>query len=127
MVTVNWTTTMVVTGGPSESLDDHFTAEAYDVNEILVAAEGTAIADIQPGDPGDVLAIMIQSDNYEDITYSVDMGAPVVLDGPLTLIGLGAISLLGATCNVFTFINAGTELDANIKVTVIRNAIDGGM
>lgn len=127
MVTANWTQTMVVTGGPSETLDDHFTAEAYDLNEIEVAAEGTAIADIQPGDPGDVLAILIKSDNYTSITYAVDMGAPIDLDGPLMLVGPGAVSLLGATCNVFTFINAGTEDAANITILVLRNAIDGGL
>lgn len=119
---------MVVSGGPSKSVDDHFDAEAYDVNQFVVEAQGTAIVDIQPGDPGDVLAIMITSDNYEDLTYTVDQGVtPIPLDGPLTLIGQGAVSLLGSTCNVFSFANAGALLDANVQIIVIRNAVDVGM
>jgi hypothetical protein len=127
MVTVNWRSELVVTGGPSKLADDHFEAEAYDVNQFVVAAEGSALVDIQPGDPGDVLAIMITSDNYEDLTYTVDQGSPNTLDGPLTLIGVGQVALLGATCNVFAFVNSGTVLDANVQIIVVRNAVDSGM
>jgi hypothetical protein len=132
MATINWGMNVVVTDGPSMAADDHFEAEAYDMNTITVppkvlTEKGTAIVDVQPGDPGDLLAIMITSDKYEGITYKVDLGAtPIVLDGPLTLVGQGAISLLGATQNVFTFENDNLLIPAHIRILAIRNAVDVG-
>lgn len=126
MALISYSMSMVVTDGPVESASGQVTTEAFDkVDEVLVEHGSAPVeVNVQPSGEGEVKAIMITSDNYADLTFTVDEGiVPVVLDKPLLLVG-GLIGLLGATQKVFTFINAGTSLDANVTILVARNAIE---
>jgi hypothetical protein len=114
-----------VEDGPTILKTSTITAEAYDVVDVVAPAAGTAIVDIHPGDTGDVNLFLMYSDNYTSLTYTIDGGSAITLDGPLVLVGAGAVALFGATCNTFTFTNAGVVRDANIKIFVGRLAEDG--
>lgn len=97
-------------------------ATAYDLVSTTVAAEGTETVDVQPGAIGDMVIFMMTSDNYTSITYAIDGGPPMTLDGPLVLIGTGATALIGATCATCAIINGGTVQDANIQIFTARIA-----
>ncbi len=121
-----YTQSMVVDSGPSIVKNAAIEVEAYDVVDVVAPHGGSAVVDIQPGGAGQVQAIFISADSYEDLTLTVDAGTPATLDGPIMLIGAGSVALLGATQKVFTFANAHVSRDINIKVLVGRTAEQQG-
>jgi hypothetical protein len=108
--------------GPSVLKTATIAAGAYDYVEETVPADDEKIVQVQPGEIEDFLIFMMVSDNYTDLTFTVDAGSPVVFDGPVVLVGAGAAALLGATCAEITFTNADTKRAANIMVFVARVA-----
>ena len=118
--TIKYSFSIQVAGGPKAADADSIEVEAYDMLEVEVPDSGTsggvATVNVQPGDSG-VKFLQISADSYEDLTYEVDGGSSQTLDGPLLLIGEGAVALLGATQKQFVFTNAGA--------TATQNASDG--
>lgn len=79
---------------------------------------------VQPSATDNVNGIIIASDNYSEIFYTVDDGFDVFwLSASLILIGPGNVGLLGNSAKDFTFYNLGHQ-DANITILVARNAIE---
>lgn len=118
--TIKYSFSIQVAGGPKVAEADTIEVEAYDMLEVEVPDSGTsggvATVNVQPGDSG-VKFLQITADSYEDLTYEVDGGSSQTLDGPLLLIGEGAVALLGATQKQFEFTNAGaTAIVVNILV-----------
>jgi hypothetical protein len=120
---------VAIASGPSISKTATIDIEAYDVIT-AVAPKSTGspeviTVDIQPGDSDLVNIIYITSDQYTSLTYTVDAyDVDITLDAPQMFLGAGQILLLGATCNKLLFTNAGTILDANIRVIVGRTAME---
>jgi len=124
--TISWSFKVQVTGGPSLNATDTIDVDAYDKIVATVKKKnggaGKATIDIQPGDAAQIL--LITSTLYEDLTYEVDSsGSTEDLDGPLVLIGAGAVSLLNDTQNQIVFTNNNTSNDATVTVLVGRNAV----
>ena len=127
MTKITYAMSMIVDSGPAVSAGSYFNPEAYDVINITAPKTGAPIAvEMQPGETGDVQAIVITSDNYTDLTYTVDTGDPQILDAPLMLIGAGNVGLLGATQNVIEFTNNDPTKDARITILVAREAVEPG-
>ena len=116
--------TIRIVDGPQVSVPYQLEVEAYDKIDIELPATNpsTATVKIQPGDQAQLL--LITSSLYNaDLTYKVDgSGSPIPLDGPLFLVGEGAVSLLGATQQEFKFTNKTSE-PASITILVGRNAV----
>jgi hypothetical protein len=117
---ISWSLKVQVTGGPSVAASDTIEVDAYDVLEATVAAGDSETINVQPGD--DAQFLLITATSYKDMTYTVDGGSGITLDGAHVLIGEGAVSLLGSTQNQFVFSNAGTE-DVTVSILVGRDAI----
>lgn len=110
----------LVTNGPSVVANGTLFVDAYDKLEAIAPASDSVAVDVQPGSGGQLLAISASA--YENLTYEVDSsGTSIPLDGPLQLIGAGAIGLLGSTQNRFESSNAGT-VDITVSILVGRNA-----
>jgi len=78
---------------------------------------------VQPSDVENVNALVVDSDNYDDIYYTVDDGSDVFeLTAPMLLIGSGCVGLLGNSSKNFTLYNLGSA-DANLTFLVARNAL----
>lgn len=117
---ISWSFKVQVAGGPSLAASDTIEVDAYDVLEAVVAAGGSETLNVQPGDDAQFLFIM--STSYKDMSYEVDGGSAVTLDGAHVLVGEGAVSLLGATQNEFKFTNGGGE-DVTVSILVGRDAV----
>ncbi len=118
---INWTLNVQVVGGPQVSASDAITVGAYDKIEAVVPSNGGTTVNVQPGDGAQFL--LITASSYEHLTYQVDVSVtPITLDGPHLLIGAGAVSLLGATQNQFTFSNSDGG-DITVSVLVGRDAV----
>lgn len=122
--TINYSIAADFEDGPNISKSAAITATAYDLVDVVVPKSGSETVDVQPGDTGDVSLFFMYSDNYTLLTYTVDGGGSKTLDGPLILIGTGPVKLLGATCKIFVFTNAGAVRDANVKIFTARVAED---
>jgi hypothetical protein len=83
--------------------------------------------DVQPVTNSLVRGLIIVSDNYVALTYNVDSVVTVrTLDKPLICIGAGSLAFLGATFNKLKFTNAGITANANVRILVLRDAIEAG-
>jgi hypothetical protein len=84
---------------------------------------GEASFDVQPEAITGIEFVCIESSNYANLTLEVDGGAAITVDGPIMLIGAGAVAMLQATQNYFVFTNADTVSNANIRVTIGRSGV----
>jgi hypothetical protein len=123
--TISYSFTIQVAGGPKVTDVDKIEVEAYDMLEVDVPDTGTsggvATVNVQPSDSG-VKLLLVTADSYEQLTYKVDSGSAQTLDGPLLLIGEGAVKLLGSTQKQFEFTNADTAANT-VNILVGRDAI----
>lgn len=118
---INWTLNVQVVGGPKISTSDSIEVDIYSKLGIPISGgEAVTIVDVLAGSEADFL--LITASNYTDITYAVDGGSGITLDGPHTLIGAGAVGLIGATQNQFAFTN-NTSDEVIIDILVGRSAI----
>lgn len=116
---ISWTLNVQVLGGPKVSAADVIEVDAYDRVEAVVPASGSVTVDVQPAAGAQFL--LTTASSYENLTYTVDGGTPVTLNGAHVLIGSGAVGLLGTTQNQFVFNNGGAE-DVTVNILVGRDA-----
>ena len=124
--TINWAVTFDVVLGPRIAAAGTQTIDAYDKISIQLAADSASVdVDVQPSDgTGDVQLLVITASSYEtQVTFSADEGAtpPFLLDGPVVLIGTGAVKLLADPPQTLRFNNAASEL-LNVDILVGRQA-----
>lgn len=108
--------------GPELAKSAILSVEAYDViNATIEKSPAENNINVQPGDAGDVVLLFITSDTYTGITYKVDAGeTAITLDKPQLFLG-SQVALLGTTCNILKFTNAG-DASANVRILVGRSA-----
>ncbi len=129
---IEYSARMAVVDGPTvetPALSSTFEAEAWEKIEFTIEKDsGPTSVILQPSPLEQVKGLIILSDVYADLTFTVDVEVTEhVLDGPLMLIGPGNVSLLGGvaqTLNILKFTNASLLLDANLTVLVARTAIE---
>ncbi len=118
-----------IPGGPSVNVKQGpIEVGAYDVVSATLPPEkggkpSDTTVEVQPaGKAGAVLLFVISADTYADgVTYDVD-GKGRALNGPLLLVGSGAVTLLGPTPpETLTFHNATTN-PVQVQVLVGRQA-----
>lgn len=126
---INWTLSAQVVGGPSISVSDALTVDAYDKIGVTVAGAESETVEIQPGDEGRVQFLLINLAATEqfgdDLTFKVnDTATEVKMDGPQMLIGDGAVGLLQEPPNTLTFTNRLTPpRDVDVQILVGRKAV----
>jgi hypothetical protein len=125
-IKINWAFNAQVAGGPKVAAAATVEVDAYENIEVIVpkhdANDGTAEVGIVPADTGEVLFLVITSDNYTDaeLSYVINDGADEIdLDAQQSFIGAGSVGLLGASPSKLTFTNKGSK-DAAVRILVGR-------
>lgn len=126
MVNINWQFQATIPGGPTMAISQPaISVDAYDVVATTIKASASNISlALQPsGGAGKVVLLIASCSIYDPgVTYTVDALTDThALDGPLTLVGAGAIGLLhsGASPQTLVFSNTLTK-DVNVQVVVGR-------
>jgi hypothetical protein len=129
-IDVNWKFQAAVQGGPNLAADQPaIKVDAYDVVQVNILAPvspATAVKStvfIQPVETGpEVIFFALTSSKYDGkLTYTVNPpAASRPLDGPLLLIGSGAVGLLDANPPKKLEINNGTGSAVDIQILVGR-------
>jgi hypothetical protein len=126
MVNINWQFQATIPGGPAMAISQPaISVDAYDVVAATIhATTNNVTLALQPsGGAGKVVLLIVSSSQYDaGINYTVDALTDThVLDGPLTLVGTGAIGLLhsGASPQTLVFNNMLPK-DINVQVVVGR-------
>lgn len=117
--TINWSFKVQIPGGPSQIYTGTLEADAYDKLESVISAGASATLAVQPS--AGAKFILVTASKYENLTYKVDGGSDITLDGPHILIGAGAAALLGVNQQSFEFANADAA-DITINILVARDA-----
>jgi hypothetical protein len=123
--TINWSVTFDAVLGPRIAASGTQTIDAYDKVSIQLDAEAVDVdVDVQPSTTaGEVQLLVITASSYEaEVTFSADAGtSEFTLDGPVVLIGAGAVGLLAEPPQSLRFANPDTD-PVDIDVLVGRQA-----
>lgn len=123
--TIAWSFSVAAAEGPRIYGSDSLAVDAYDkVSAELAAGDTDVDVEVQPSaTAGRVRALVIGSTNYEsDVTYSADAGTTEFrLDGPVVLIGGGAVALLADPPQVLRFSNASAAA-VTVEILVGRDS-----
>lgn len=115
-----------VAGGPSMTISQTLSAEAYDLIDVTIAdAAADIVVEVQPGSAtGQVQFLAVSASQFNPpLTYKVNAGANPshTLDRALLLIGAGAVGLLGFAPESLLFTNT-TGSDITVQILVGRDA-----
>ncbi len=123
--TINWSVTFEAVLGPRVSESGTSTVAAYDKLSVQLAGNAADFdVGVQPSATGgDVELLVLTASSYEaDVTFSADAGATeFVLNGPVVLVGSGAVSLLAAAPQTLRFNNPDAN-PVDIEILVGRQA-----
>jgi hypothetical protein len=129
-VKIDVSTNVSIARGPTANISRSFEVDAYDSIDAKVAAGTDQAVDVQPAAADRVQLLVITSDRYDAaLTYTATAPpappAPPVpgtpLDAPVSLVGKGAVGLLGNDLKKL-WIHNGTANDVTIKILVGRSA-----
>lgn len=123
MITIQFTMTVTTSAGARLGRTGSIEVGAIDVFHAVAPADGAVELDLTVEDISTIEFVSIESDNYEDLTFTVGDGSPVAIVGPVMLVGAGQVGLLGAALATIEFANADTEADANIRMTIGRSGL----
>lgn len=122
--TINWSFSIAAANGPRISGSDTLEVDAYDKVNVALAAGATDIdVEVQPSaTAGRVRVLCMASSTYDSgITFSADAGTTnFTLDGPVVLIGTGAVELLASAPQTLRF-NNSTADDVTVDILVGRD------
>ena len=122
--TINWSFSIAAVNGPRISGSDTLEVDAYDKVNVALAAGATDIdVEVQPSAAaGRVRVLSIASTSYDSgITFSADAGTTnFPLDGPVVLIGSGAVELLADAPQTLRFSNTTAD-DVTVDILVGRD------
>ena len=122
---IDYSLRVAVDGGPTLLKTGTVEVGAVDVIKGTAAKSGgTASLDVQPEAITGIEFVCIESTNYEDLLLSVDGDeTALVVDGPIMLIGAGAVAMLQATQLHFVFTNRDSVAAADIRITIGRSGV----
>ncbi len=126
--TIQWTISVAVAGGPRKVESHTLPVAVYLKGQVDVAAAsngtpGQATIDA-PASGGTARFLYISASRYDatsPMTYTVDGGSAITLDGPHLLIGAGAVALLGGANLRIAFSNPLNQ-PVTVDVLIGRDA-----
>jgi hypothetical protein len=123
--TINWSVTFDAVLGPRVAGSGTQVLDAYDKLSVELAAGAANVdVDTQPSaTAGEVKLMVVTAGRYDvGVTISADSGTTTaLLDGPLVLIGAGAVSLLADPPQTLQFDNPHTD-PVEVDILVGRQA-----
>jgi hypothetical protein len=118
---LSWKFTASVLGGLTFARGGDLDVEAYVKVAVTIKKGTTQDVEIFPGAGGSAQLVVISAVEPSDkLTYELG-GNKVALDGPLVLIGSGAVGLLGAKVGTLKFENKAAQ-DIDIEIIAARDA-----
>ncbi|MEV8313554.1 hypothetical protein AB0Q95_05210 [Streptomyces sp. NPDC059900] len=121
---INWSFSVNVAEGPSLTGSSSLKVNAYDKLSVPISAGTTALdVQVQPANAaGKVQLLVIRaSPTGRGITFSADAGGTTfTLEGPVVLIGPGAVRLLADAPQTLRLANA-TAADAMVDIFIGRD------
>lgn len=125
---IQWTLSVAVAGGPRKTESQTLPVDVYLKGQVQIAAASGATPGqanfAAPSGGGTVRFVLISASRYDatpPLTYTVDGGSAITLDGPHLLIGAGAVALLGTANLDFIFSNP-TAQPVTVEVLIGRDA-----
>lgn len=120
---MSWNYSLAAASGPAIVNAGVFSVDAYEKMNVRIAAGSTQAVTIAPGTWVDVRSLAIAtSDTTGTVEVTPDGAASAfALDGPLFLLGAGAVSLLGTGDASLSIENTGAA-DVSIDIFVTRDA-----
>lgn len=122
--TLNWSFGVDITDGPRLSGSDTLTVGAYDKLNVTVPAGSTDTdVQLQPAETSGKVSVVVVRASAADpqVTLSADEGSTAfALDGPVVLIGAGAVRMLADPPTTLRLTN-GTAEDVVVDVLVGRD------
>jgi len=122
--TIKWSVTLEAVLGPRLSESGISTVAAYDKISVQLAGNATDVdVEVQPSATGgDVELLVLTASSYEaDVTFGAGATTEFTLNGPVILIGSGAVSLLAAAPQTLRFANPNAD-PVDIEILVGRQA-----
>ncbi len=119
-----YTVSVAIPNGPTLGLHQSLTVDAFDKIAVAVPDATTNMnVELQPGGANQVHFLMVASDQYlSGLTYKINAAtASHNLDGPLVLIGPGAVGLLNTAPARLVFSNT-TGQDVKVDILIGRDA-----
>lgn len=118
---IKWSVTFDAVLGPRVTESGTLEVAAYDKLNVRLDGSATGVdLDVQPSaTAGDVQLLVMRASVYDPpLTYSPDGGTTQIpLDGPVVLVGSGAVSLLDGTPQTLHFTNPNPDpVDVEILV-----------
>ncbi len=130
MEAISYSVALQVIGGPQIRIAGKADVHGYEMFDVTVPAKtngtaGTLKLVVAPGALDQVQVLLIVpnvTDKSVAFKTSATGAAAIPLDGPLTLIGAAATSLLGAPPDTIVLTNSG-DAAASVQIFVGRNAV----
>lgn len=123
--TINWSVTFDAVLGPRVAESGSKEVAAYDKLSVQLAGNASEVdVEVQPSAAaGDVELLVMRASSYDPpVTYSADAGTTdFPLDGPVVLIGTGAVALLAAVPQTLRFDNPSAD-PVDVEILVGRQA-----
>jgi hypothetical protein len=120
---MSWNYSLAAAYGPAIVNAGVFDVDAYQKLSVRIAAGATQAVTIAPGTWADVRSVAIAaSDSSGSVEVTPDgAAAAFALDGPLFLIGAGAVGLLGSGDATLSIENTGAG-EVSVDIFVTRDA-----
>lgn len=125
---IQWTLSVDVAGGARKTESQTLPVDVYLKGQVqIAAASGSTPGQANfaaPSGGRTVRFVLISANRYDatpPLTYTVDGGSAITLDGPHLLIGAGAVALLGAAHLDVVFSNP-TAQPVTVEVLIGRDA-----
>ena len=110
--------------GPTRAATATISADAYDIITVTVPKDNSIVVAMQPGGVASLKGVLITANMYTTMTYEVDGGSAITLDGPQMFLGAGQCALLGPTFGEIKFFNGSATLPSIVSMIVVRTAIE---
>jgi hypothetical protein len=123
---IGWRLSASIDGGPALQVDGVLKVDAYQQISALVAGGQSVKVAVAPGNWSTLSLLVIRpsivvTDGSLTFTFIHPGGVPVVLDTTFSLIGAGALSLLGGGSADLEFTNQGAA-DVSVDILLGRHA-----
>lgn len=130
MATLSYTLTVQIANGPRLASAGSLNVTAYDKIEVTVpgaagGADGTVTVAVQPSNSDRIELLMITASRYSSDSLRYHEDAPgatdITLNGPVVLVGPGAVGLVSAAPTSLVFDNPAATPTA-VEILVGRTA-----
>lgn len=118
---ISWMVSIRARSGPQIMRNGDLPVDAYEKISVTLEHDDEAEVTVAPGKWAGVTGLFVDASTFDEkLTLKLKDGKTIKLDGPLILIGAGAVSVLGDQDAVITLKNA-TDDTLTVSLLVARD------